>query len=189
LAVPVARQRSPRFLPVTVPTRALPQYVVVHALYRLLDDAVTRALHGATEPVAFRSGDVVELVRRTIGCVAAAPWNQRPFGVAQIVDTDGAALTQLVSATLHQLVAEACKAQQHAREQGSGVGDWAVSFEASRAKGDNLLHVADCARADACRAFLDFCGRVKSHLDESWPMPDKSSWRVAARGATGPKSA
>ena len=173
-----ARRGSSRFVPITVHLRALGQYVVVHAIFNLVNDAITLAERGATSAVAFDTAVVVDAVRHSTTCTAASEWSRRPTDAVRLATLADGALQQLVCTTAKQLCFEATRANAHARTKGGGVSGWNVHLSPDRDKGANVLHVANCGRDDACIAFLEFAARVKGHLDESWPLPNGAGWRT-----------
>ena len=71
----------------------------------------------------------------------------------------------------------------------------ATAFTASMRGGQRsvqtaVLHVGNDASDPACFLFLDLLVRLKTHLDESWPLPTGVEW-VAAKprrgGGGGPR--
>ena len=86
-------------------------------------------------------------------------------------------LTQIVSNTVRRLIKAGAEASAFAQKAGATDAiSWTSNYQTTKSNTELILHVGLSVRDPACYLFLDVCVRVKTLLDESWPLPSGMNW-------------
>jgi hypothetical protein len=206
LVAPTQRRRHVALRPGLVPVVALSHYVVVFAVMRLVDGAVTSALRSgmthymkATEhAVSFTNEQIVASIKTVVASVCAfdvvvpgrgARWQsqstpsevlalRRPFRSRWLLHETDARLRQTAALVTGRLCDAAAGAQSAAAAVGCSVPRFRPTYDASRSHGQNVLSVSSHALDPACHAFLELCVRICAHFEEAWPLPAGVVWAL-----------
>lgn len=206
LVAPTQRRRHVALRPGLVPINALQHYVVVFAIMRLVNDAVTVALRNSVMHVAnvcdhavrFSNDEILASTKSVVASVctfdASAPtggvrWQsqstpsevlalRRPFRSLWLLHEPDARLRQITGLVADRLCDAASGAQNAAALVGRGVPRFRAAYEAPRPHAQNVLFVAGHALEPACHAFLELCVRVCAHFEEDWPLPAGVVWTL-----------
>jgi hypothetical protein len=204
LIPPIARRRSVALRPGLVAAEALPQYLVVFAVMRLVDAAVTAAMRAgvarearaAEHAVAFPTDEILAAVRVVVSSACAwdvagedgrCAWQTRPAPSATmamqrayhsrwLLHEPDATMRQTIGSVTRRLCDAARSAREEAARFRASVPRCHATHAAPRAHGQNVLLVAKHALDPACLAFLELCVRVCAHFEEAWPLPTGVAW-------------
>jgi len=183
---PDAKHKSIDFWPSKVQRASLLEYLVVYSLAT----ATNEVLSGSRRSLDFAAVGIANSVLVERVCNNAQKLYRthgsplvRLFGHAD--GNNGASINQ---AALKQMTSHIVKKLLKAGNDGviaarraaaTGAMNWSTEYKSTRANTELLLHIGAGARDPACYLFLDLCVRVKSYLDESWPLPMGVVWQPA----------
>jgi hypothetical protein len=178
LVAPATRRRDICVRPDLVPTGAVLQYLCVCTVMQLVHDAIT---HEMAHPratldcerdsaVAFTNAEMLQALQATL--------TRHPvYDADALKRLEVTTLRSVLSTQVHQLCAEAERANAHSLSVGRGVYRFRVTYAATRQHATHVLTVSPHALDDACLAFLEWCARVCAYLVEGWPLPSGATWK------------
>jgi hypothetical protein len=185
LVRPLAKAKTIGFHPSAVPRASLVEYTVVHSIAVVLHCILAEekpSMHAA----------VVGLPITTIADEAQSNLNLmcRSEGVSilKLVDPDAHTGGVLHAGFLRKLVLWTLRKLLKAGLEGAAAAKRASAPRAmpfrpklcgERGRQESFLHIGNGPRDPSCFLFLDLVVRVKSYLDESWPLPSGVNWQAA----------
>ena len=199
--LPDAKHKTIDFWPSRVARTSLLEYVVVYSLASMINEILSgsrttfdiAAVGLTNSAIAERVASNTQRLYRTDGSalnrllVEAAPQAGATEGTTTI---KRAALKQMVSFTVKKVLRAGAEGAAAAQRIGApNARAWVASYQPTRATNELLLHVGSGARDPACYLFLDLCVRIKSWLDESWPLAEGIAWAKAQPRRGRPKAA
>jgi hypothetical protein len=197
---PEAKHKTIDFWPSRVARTSLLEYLVVYSLATMINEILSgsrmtfdiAAVGLSNSSIVDRVASNMQRLYRTEG----SPLGRLMIEAAQAATSadnasdhaDGGcsttinrmALKQMVSFTVKKVLrtgAEGTLAAQ--RIAAPNAMTFVASYKPTRATNELLLHVGSGARDPACYLFLDLCVRIKSWLDESWPLAEGMTWAKA----------
>ena len=181
LVRPDAKLKSVDFKPSRVSRPALPEYFVVCSLASAVNEILSvRGGHMNCIAIGVANSSLVDRVASKITNLKNPMTSALGRFIDDGVSVNRASLTQLVSNTVRKLLKACSEAAEAARvADAPGAVSWTCSYQATRSTNELLLHVGVGVCDPICYVFLDACVRIKSFLDESWPLPEGMSWARA----------
>ena len=194
LVKPYAKLKSIDFKPSRVARASLVEYVVVVSLASAVNEVLSHRTLSIVA-IGISNSALVDRVASNITSLRFA----KGSAMGRVIDNGNgvnrAALTQMISQTVRKLLKAGSEAVDVAHRAGApGTIAWNCTYKPTRSTNELLLHIGIGVTDPCCYVFLDACLRVKSYLDESWPLPCGFTWarvqprRGKARRA-GPKEA
>lgn len=201
---PEAKHKTIDFWPSRVARTSLLEYLVVYSLATMINEILSgtrttfdiAAVGLSNSAIVDRVASNMQRLYRTDGSplgrlmldsvpASADHASDHAYGGSAAINR--MALKQMVSFTVKKVIragAEGTLAAQ--RIAAPHAMNWIASYKPTRATNELLLHVGAGARDPACYLFLDLCVRIKSLLDESWPLPEGMAWpKAVPRRGTG----
>ena len=193
LVKPYAKLKSIDFKPSRVARASLIEYVVVVSLASAINEVLSHRVLSIVA-IGISNSALVDRVASNITSLRFA----KGSAMGRVIDhgnvVNRAALTQMISQTVRKLLKAGSEAVDVAQRAGApGATAWACTYKPTRSTNELLLHIGMGVTDPLCYVFLDACLRVKSYLDESWPLPCGFTWarvqprRGKARRIGGPK--
>jgi hypothetical protein len=193
LVKPYAKLKSIDFKPSRVARASLIEYVIVVSLASAVNEVLShRAL--SIVAIGISNSALVDRVASNMTSLRFA----KGSAMGRVIDhgnvVNRAALTQMISQTVRKILKAGSEASDVAQRAGApGATAWNCTYKPTRSTNELLLHIGMGVTDPCCYVFLDACLRVKSYLDESWPLPHAFTWtRVQPRrgkARRGPKEA
>jgi len=191
---PEAKHKTLDFWPSRVARTSLLEYLVVYSLATMINEILSgsrmtfdiAAVGLSNSSIVDRVASNMQRLYRTDGSPLGRLMVDATAS-ADHADSEGGstainrmALKQMVSFTVKKVLragAEGTLAAQ--RIAAPNAMNFIASYKPTRATNELLLHVGSGARDPACYLFLDLCVRIKSWLDESWPLAEGMTWAKA----------
>lgn len=194
LVRPDAKHKAVEFSPSRVARVSLLEYIVVYSLAAMVNEILassrtsldTAAVAIANSSIVQRVAMNVQRLHRTHGSplnrvIASADHDAAGNATTAATPSINAmALKQMVSFIVKKVLKAGLDGTIAAQRVGAPKAmPWVASYKPTRGNNELLLHLGSGAHDPACYLFLDVCVRVKSHLDESWPLAEGMAWPKA----------
>lgn len=184
LVRPDAKHKSIDFWPSKVPRASLLEYLVVYSLATTLNEMLSGsrksidfvAVEMSNSAIFERVAANIKRLHRTEGSPLSRLVDNSDHGGASI---NPVALKQMTAHIVKKVIKaghDGALAAQ--RATATGAMNWTAGYNETRANSELILHIGSGSRDPACYLFLDLCVRVKSYMDESWPLPEGVSWKA-----------
>lgn len=193
---PVAKSKSIPFTPSAVARSSLLEYTVLYSLMSLLENILAERRANMNHGVV---GIAMSTVTDEVATMVMTMYRSEGALILKLVDGDASSSASLNVKMLRKLVVwtvrkvlkcgqDGCAAARRAEAPRATVFTAAVRG-GQRSAQNAWLHIGTDASDPACFLFLDLLVRLKTHLDESWPLPEGVEWVAAKprRVSAGPR--
>ena len=183
LVKPLVKVKTIDFMPSRVSKHALVEYLIVYAIGNELNQILSKQC--TLTIVGLENSTIVNLVATKMLQFHRTKSLAHVF--ANESEINRAVLVQLVSATIRKILraGEAGAAAAAAAAAPQAV-PWTVKYSPAPSQ-ELMLWIATSSNEPICLLFFELLMRIKSYLDESWPLPVGVEWTTSTtrRGRRG----
>lgn len=174
-----SRDKSIPFLPSFVHWHGLVDYLVIHTVAENVSESIDRGRgRGVVSTVEIRNEEIMTAVETDIlNLVKAEKCSEMRHILVKLANRDR--LRQSIPVIIKNLIDQGEKGCEASNNTNSGQDVvWFTSYTAEIAKKGTVLKIGYGSSDPLAFLFYNLCSRLKSWMDQSWPLPAGVEWKV-----------